>query len=51
MYFILPTLYSLLCVMAPCITMYYLYGIFLQKKYPETQYPDFDFYAVLLESF
>ncbi|WP_408588664.1 hypothetical protein [Enterococcus faecium] len=47
MYFILPTLYSLLCVMAHVL----LYGIFLQKKYPETQYPDFDFYAVLLESF
>ncbi len=48
MYFILPTLYSLLCVMAPCI-IYMVF--FLQKKYPETQYPDFDFYAVLLESF
>lgn len=47
MYFILPTLYSLLCVMAPCI----IYMVFFAKKYPETQYPDFDFYAVLLESF
>ncbi len=48
MYFILPTLYSLLCVMAPCI----IYMVFFcKKKYPETQYPDFDFYAVLLESF